>query len=562
MQGPSINSLALNCPSMERRIEEGFKSFLFSPLDIRENKAALMIVSSFKSDTFTEYDLSLAQSIAIQIAGAVSNYRLHEELEHESKDREILSEIGRKATSSSDLPDVFEEIARSQNQILQCDRVSINIVNLEERRILDSFASGTETTTSQEGFTFESTLTGAVALLNAPILIQSALDGRITDDYSALSYVRGLGLLSTMAVPLRIDDKVIGALKVHSKKPFAYSSRDLYLVERIGNQIAGPIANAQSNADLERAGNAARLLQERFENILDIAEDSIISLDAQANIILFNSGAQNTFGYTVEEALGKKIDILMPERFRADHHGNIEHFKKTGDTSRVIEERPLSIYGLRKNGEEFPADASISKLADEEEAIVTVILRDTTDRLKLERKLLQSQKLEAVGTLPGGVAHDFNNMLSAILSYTHLATIDIEKGRSIAVHLEEIKKGGERSADLTKQLLGFSRQQIFNPEVTNLNSIISEVETLLARMIGENIIIETSLDPELVNVLVDRAQIGQVLMNLAVNSRDAMPNGGTMILETANKYVDNYAARLQVRRKGLPYLKARKPSYL
>jgi len=249
---------------MERRIEEGFKSFLFSPLDIRENKAALMIVSSFKSDTFTEYDLSLAQSIAIQIAGAVSNYRLHEELEHESKDREILSEIGRKATSSSDLPDVFEEIARSQNQILQCDRVSINIVNLEERRILDSFASGTETTTSQEGFTFESTLTGAVALLNAPILIQSALDGRITDDYSALSYVRGLGLLSTMAVPLRIDDKVIGALKVHSKEPFAYSSRDLYLVERIGNQIAGPIANAQSNADLERAGNAARLLQERF----------------------------------------------------------------------------------------------------------------------------------------------------------------------------------------------------------------------------------------------------------------------------------------------------------
>jgi two-component system, cell cycle sensor histidine kinase and response regulator CckA len=166
---------------------------------------------------------------------------------------------------------------------------------------------------------------------------------------------------------------------------------------------------------------------------------------------------------------------------------------------------------------------------------VGVLLSEITDRKQLEDQLRQSQKMEAVGQLAGGIAHDFNNLLTAITGYSSMGLQYIDENHRIKGYLEEIKKAGDRAANLTRQLLAFSRKQILQPLPLNLNDIVSDINKLLQRLIGEDIQLSVKLGLELRRIKVDPGQIEQVLVNLAVNSRDAMPRGGKLTIETANE---------------------------
>jgi nitrogen-specific signal transduction histidine kinase/CheY-like chemotaxis protein len=173
----------------------------------------------------------------------------------------------------------------------------------------------------------------------------------------------------------------------------------------------------------------------------------------------------------------------------------------------------------------------------------TCILRDVSERQKLEERFRQSQKMEAVGRLAGGIAHDFNNLLTVITGFSDLL---LGKPGSDATRREyagEIRKAGERAALLTRQLLAFSRQQILLPEILDLNAVVGEVDSMLRRLIGEDIDLKTPLAPNLGRVKADPGQIQQILMNLAVNARDAMPQGGKLTIETANVELDSAYAR-------------------
>jgi PAS domain S-box-containing protein len=167
-----------------------------------------------------------------------------------------------------------------------------------------------------------------------------------------------------------------------------------------------------------------------------------------------------------------------------------------------------------------------------------ILSQDISERRSLEEQLLQAQKMEAVGRLAGGVAHDFNNLLTAIMGYSELALDALPEGHPEHNHIEEINKCGERAAALTRQLLAFSRKQIFQPEVLCLNEVVSGMTKMLRRMIPENVELVAVLDPALERVMLDPTQMEQILMNLAVNSRDAMPQGGKLTLETANAELD------------------------
>ena len=169
---------------------------------------------------------------------------------------------------------------------------------------------------------------------------------------------------------------------------------------------------------------------------------------------------------------------------------------------------------------------------------------DNTDRKKLEEQLLQSQKMDAIGKLAGGVAHDFNNVLTIITGYSEIVLDSINPEDPLRKYVDEIRKAGERAAALTRQLLAFSRKQVMQPKIMNLNHTVRDIEKMLHRLIGEDIHLFTALDPDLGAVKADPGQIEQVIMNLAVNARDAMPTGGKIMIETSNATIDtDYASR-------------------
>jgi nitrogen-specific signal transduction histidine kinase/ActR/RegA family two-component response regulator len=189
-----------------------------------------------------------------------------------------------------------------------------------------------------------------------------------------------------------------------------------------------------------------------------------------------------------------------------------------------------------------------------EPAYIEGIVEDVTERRMLEQQLRQSQKMEAVGRLAGGVAHDFNNLLTVIRGYTEILLGDLPTGDPRGSELEEIMKASDRAGALTRQLLAFSRQQVLAPKVLNLNTIVLNMHNLLRRLLGEDVDLQTVLDPELGHVKADPSQIEQVLMNLAVNARDAMPMGGRLTVETANVDLAENWGRDIINAKPGPYV--------
>jgi two-component system, cell cycle sensor histidine kinase and response regulator CckA len=414
----------------------------------------------------------------------------------------------------------------------------------------------------------------------------------------------------------------------------------------------------------ERAEHASRLREvaaseARLAAIINSAMDAIIALDADQRVALFNPAAERMFRCDSAEALGQPGGKFLPERFRKVYWSKIDKFSRSGETALAVS-KDANLMGLRGDGEEFPLEASVSKLEVEGHKIILAIIRDITERRRaeellrnteekyrrlfeesrdvvfistaegkfldinpagvelfgydsreellqvdiastlyanprdrdavrkahelqgfikdyeivlkrkdgqkrvvletsnpvrdengnivafrgflrditerktLERQLLESQKMEAVGLLAGGIAHDFNNILTAILGYSELLQSECPPGDPRRRDIDEITRSATRAATLTRQLLAFSRRQVMQSRVLGLNSVVAEMNKMLGRIITENIQLCTILDPGLAKVRVDPAQIEQVILNLVVNAKDAMLDGGKLTIETAN----------------------------
>ena len=224
-------------------------------------------------------------------------------------------------------------------------------------------------------------------------------------------------------------------------------------------------------------------------------------------------------------------DIVVPE-FRDSFDDYLDRIRKDGVAKGAMEvetstgERRIWEYNntLRTQGVKEP--------------IVRGMAHDITERKRLEEQFRQSQKMEAVGVLAGGIAHDFNNLLTAINGYSDLTLRKMAADDPLRRNIVEVKEAGARAADLTSQLLAFSRKQVLKPIVHNLNTVVTNIENMLKRIIREDVELRTVLDADLGNVKADPGQVEQVIVNLAVNARDAMPNGGTLTIETQNVYLD------------------------
>ena len=269
------------------------------------------------------------------------------------------------------------------------------------------------------------------------------------------------------------------------------------------------------------------------------AAEAIIITDPKGAIVYVNPAFERVSGWRREEALGKNPRMLKSGKQDDALYRQMWEALARGEvwTGRLV--------NRRKEGTLFEEEATISPVRDAAGQIVNYVAvkRDVTSEIHLEQQLFQSQKMEAVGRLAGGVAHDFNNLLGVITGYGEIVHRRLADEDPLKGKVEQVLKAAERAAGLTRQLLAFGRKQVLQPKILDLNTVVSDVDRMLRRVIGEDIELATFLEPHLGNVKADPGQIEQVLMNLAVNARDAMPEGGRVTVETRNTDLDaDYAA--------------------
>jgi len=275
--------------------------------------------------------------------------------------------------------------------------------------------------------------------------------------------------------------------------------------------------------------------EERYRTMVRTSPDSIIMTALNGTVLFCNDRACELSGYAADaDLIGRNVvDLVVPEeRPRAR-----EIFQRLveGESVSSTEFTLLSKSGHRLHGE---LSASLLRSRDGEPSGFLSIVRDITERKRLEAQFLHAQKMEAVGRLAGGVAHDFNNLLTVILGYSDLLLRESSLDAKTRLDISEIHKAGERASEMTRQLLAFSRKQVMQPKVLDLNLLLQGTETILRRLIGEDIELRLVTDPQLGCIKADPSQIEQILLNLAVNSRDAMPDGGILTIQTANECVD------------------------
>jgi two-component system, cell cycle sensor histidine kinase and response regulator CckA len=353
--------------------------------------------------------------------------------------------------------------------------------------------------------------------------MQSVVDGKQFDAVTATSNI---------VLPLLLDNSCWKAF-VHFLRAHAAGSSETKheLADRTRELVRAH--QEMKSAAAERKRIAERLSQ--LASIIEYSSDAIVIFTLNGLIVSWNTAAETIYGYSGNEILGRPRKLLMPSD-QADDLPEIAEKLKQGERIKRFE-----TVHIGKGGRRIDVSMTISPVKDAHEQIIgaAAITRDVSDRKLLEKQLQQAQKMEAIGQLAGGIAHDFNNLLSVISGHCELLSEQLDQNERPQQHCEQIKKAGQRAAGLTRQLLAFSRQQVLEPTVLNLNAVVVDLEKMLKRVIGEDVEFRISLDSRLAPVKADRGQIEQVLMNLVVNARDAMPDGGRLIIETSNIVLDD-----------------------
>ena len=293
-------------------------------------------------------------------------------------------------------------------------------------------------------------------------------------------------------------------------------------------------------SERKRTEDALRRLETGFRSVVEDAPYGIYRASTAGRFQQVNPALQKMLGYELTEELLAKD--LSSEIFQ--HAG--EYRRLIELLTRTQEIKDVEMEWKRKDATPITVLCSGRRVNDESAALVhfEVFVEDVTEKRILEKHLRMAQKMEAIGRLSGGIAHDFNNLLGVIIGYSRVLKRELGPSNPLSEHALEIEKAGQRAASLTRQLLAFSRQQVLTPAVLNLNSLASDMEKMLPQLLGEDIEVSLVLDPHLGNVKADQSQIEQVIMNLAVNARDAMPMGGKLKIETSNVDLDDAYTRL------------------
>jgi len=372
---------------------------------------------------------------------------------------------------------------------------------------------------------------------NIPVIMISAILTESKD------LVKGLDIGADAYLAKPVDEQVLiaqvkTALRMKTAEDALSGQKDLLeeLVRKRTAELTN--TNVQLRQEIEERKQADEALQKErdfVENLFNTAPVINLVLDMEGRIVRFNRYMEEISGYTLAEVQGKDwFSTFLPVEERTQIRDLFN--KAVVDIRTVGNVNPI----VKKDGSRCEIewyDKTIKDTEGNTEGILSIGL-DITEKKQMEDQLSQAQKMEAIGTLAGGVAHDFNNILTTIIGNASLALMDVIKDESLRKGIEEIKIAGERAVALTRQLLAFSRKQIIQPKILDLNKLLAGIEKMLGRLIGEDVEVLMIPGPELWQVEADPGQMEQVIMNLVINARDAMPIGGKITIETATMDLD------------------------
>jgi PAS domain S-box-containing protein len=483
---------------------------LVIPLTIRGNTVGLWLFGRRDPDDYyPQHDISLLNTLGSQVAVAIENTRLYEQAQQEIAER---LRIEKSLRRERDISQQYLDVAGVMLVALNLDG-EITLMNRRGYEIL-GYARG-----ELEGRNW----------------FDVCLPQRVRPEMERILQQ----LVAGEAAPEEAYEKPV---LTRSGEERIISWHNTTLTDETG-AIVGMLSSGEDVTDRVRAEEARMRLVAAIEQ----AGEAVIIVNDSGEAQYVNPSFERLTGYSEDEVLGHTPGILGGKTGKPTLNQQMWEGVRRGE--------PWSghLQGEKKDGRSYEVEASVSPIEDptRQTREYVVILRDVTQEVALEAQLRQAQKMEAVGRLAGGVAHDFNNLLTVIQGYTRLldnslsaAVTEKEPLRlGVQTDLREIERAAERAAELTRQLLAFSRKQMLQPKILNLNDVIRNVERMLGRLIGEDIDLVVRLDPALGTVKADPGQMEQVIMNLSINARDAMPNGGQLVLQTANFVLDAASAR-------------------
>ena len=454
-----------------------------------------------------------------------------------AQENAIMAKIGRIISSTLNIDEVYEPFADEVRQVIPFDRVSVNVINPDRASITITYAFGIKVGALQVGdvLPLDDPLSENVVSRRQGILIQVEDESELVNkDYPNLVKHFRAGIRSVMTVPLISKDQVIGIFHLQSLKPNAYTELDLRLAERVGNQIAGAIANAQLFTERKQAEEALRQGEEKYRTILENIEDGYYEVDIAGNFTFLNDSMCRIFGYPKEELMG------MNDRQYTDKENAKRLFQafnkvyRTGEPGKGFDYEIIRRDGTKRNVE---TSISLQKDSSGKPMGFRGILRDITEKTRMEEQLLQVEKLRALGEMASGVAHDFNNALAAILGNTQLL-LHTAKDEDLRGSLKVIEKVAWDSAQTVRRLQEFTRkrvrQELFK---INVNDIIRDAIEITkprwkdeAQAKGIHIDMVSNFD-EISNVIGDASELREVITNMIFNAIEAMPKGGRIEIQ-------------------------------
>lgn len=512
------------------------RSHMVVPICLGERVLALLRLDSDNPNAFSTDHLKRLQPLANAAAIALENARLYAQAQQEVAERQRAEQETRQrnrelsllnriiAASATALePDSFLELV-CRELALAFDVPKTTALRLDESgtwlEVVAGCAAGGQSIPLGATIPLaDNPLLEYFCQNQYPLVIDQAelLAHRLPPEF----WLGQQNNVSLVLLPLLVEETMGGLLCLSTPPSREFSTGELDLAWSVADQVAGTLARV-------------RLVQQsqQLTTAIEQSAESVIMTDAIGKIIYVNPKFSQVTGYERAEVLGKQVDDL----FRGENHKMDEVWAmlRSGEVWRG------RFVNLKKDGTPFTEEATISPIRNEQGEVINYVSlqRDVTRELKLEEQYRQAQKMEAVGMLAGGLAHDFNNLLTAINGFAELAQIRMAQDDPVRELIGKILHSGKRAADLIRQVLIFSRKQMIEPKVLNLNEVVSDLTKMLSRLIEEHIELETVLEADLWPIKADPTQLEQVIVNLVVNARDAMPNGGQLTLETTNILLD------------------------